>query len=689
MAALLCACSGDPADPPLGQLSLHLDSPTVVALTFDDTTADQFQVAAMAEARGMRLTFYVNSTRFGQSGFMTLDQVRSLQDRGHEIAGHTLSHVNLTTMGAEQARFDICNDRAALLDDGFAVTSFAYPFGGDNATVRQIVNDCGYDSARDIGGLVSISSCSGCPYANPIPPAVPYVLRTSGSVTPSTTLAQLQQYVTQAEQHGGGLVPIVFHRVCEGCDPYAVSPALLGQFLDWLQARPSTTRVATIDEIIGGPMREAVTVAAPAPDPQPPGNLLHNASLETNLDGDQVPDCWKEDGYGNNAATYALVNDAFDGNVAEKITITSWSSGARRLTTNLDYGFCAPPVTPGHTYAMTAAYKSTTPPRFSVQVRGANNVWRWFAESSTLPKSSAYRAATYTTPPMPSDATAISVGLTITGVGTVTMDAFSLVDTSQPPPPPDTTPPSLAIKCNDTACASTPYSDPVTVAVAASDASGVQELRYTTDGNDPTAGTLYSGPFVIAASSLVRATAVDGAGNRASASASIEISSPPPPTNLLANPSLEVDANGNQVPDCWQRGGFGTNIATFTLVPDAYDGSVAQRIDITSFSSGGRRLVSAQDSGTCAPAAQPGRSYVMTGFYKGNVAPRFSMYYRTTAGEWKWFAQSALLPVSATYREASYTTPALPSDATAISGGLSIFEVGWLTTDAYTLQEAP
>ena len=91
----------------------------------------------------------------------------------------------------------------------------------------------------------------------------------------------------------------------------------------------------------------------------------------------------------------------------------------------------------------------------------------------------------------------------------------------------------------------------------------------------------------------MRATAVDNAGNRASLTQAIAIASGPP--NLLRNPSLETDADGNQVPDCWQRGGFGTNTATFALVSDAFDGTRAQNVTITSFSSGARRLVSAQD----------------------------------------------------------------------------------------------
>lgn len=839
---------------------------TIVALTFDDTFSDNFQVGSILSARDMRGVFYVNSSRFGASGYMTRDQLLTLQRHGHEIAGHTISHANLTQISEADGRAQVCNDRYALMEAGFAVTSFAYPFGANNATAEQIVDDCGYNSGRDVGGLRDGNACVGCPYANALPLTAPFRVRTNDSVTTSTTLARMQDYVIQAERAGGGLVPIVFHHVCDGCNELAVSPAVLAQFADWLAARGPATQVGTMQEAIGGPMEPAIRATSTTAVTT---NLLQNPSLEIDANVNQIPDCWQRGGYGTNAATYALVNDAFDGSVAQRITMTSWSSGGRRLVTAQDAGTCAPRVTAGRTYRVTASYKSNVQPIFSIYYRKTNGTWAWFAQSPRLPASTAYRQATYTTPALPADATMISVGLTIIDVGTLTMDAFSLVDTAPTPNPSDTaapniaiscngaacstttypapvnlvltatdmggirevryttdgsdptngalytgplkltasatvrvtatdyagnranqsatvtvqegtdnTPPALTIACNGAACSTAPYTGPVTVALDATDAGGVREIRYTTNGSDPTNGTLYTGPFTVSASATINTTAVDNAGNRSNASAAITVQEAPTdttppalaiacnggacsstysapvqvsvtasdasgirevrysldgsdpstgtlytapftvstsatvravavdnannrteqtvaitiqeaPANLLQNASLELDADRNGIPDCWKRGGYGTNTATYTLVADAFDGTVAQRVDITSFSSGGRRLASAQDAGACAPAATPGRRYTVTARYKSNIAPRVSIYVRGTNGAWRWFAESAALPAASSYALATYTTPAMPSDATAISVGVSIFGVGSLTTDAYTLVAAP
>ena len=235
-------------------------------------------------------------------------------------------------------------------------------------------------------------------------------------------------------------------------------------------------------------------------------------------------------------------------------------------------------------------------------------------------------------------------------------------------------------------CSTTAYSALVTVALIASDAgSGVREIRYTIDGSDPVTGTLYAGPFTVGSTATVRSMAVDNADNRTSLSTPITIA---PVTNLLQNPSLEADVDGNQVPDCWKRGGYGTTTAVYRLVPDAFDGVRAQQLQITSWTSGGRRLASAQDAGACAPAVIPGRRYTMTGYYKSTIQPRFSVYYRNASGSWVWLAESALLPSASTYRQATYTSPPLPPGATHVSIGLSIFNVGTLTTDLVTLVEA-
>ena len=259
--AFLVACNATPSGAPAGPGATAPDarapdshpsgmSNVIVSLTFDDTLADQVQVGEMLAARNMHATFFVNSSRIGQSSYMTLAQVDQLRAAGNEIGGHTLDHLYLTQLDAENLHHQVCDDRNALVALGLNVTAFAYPFGDENTIVEQTVHDCGYMVARSIGGLYTSDSCGSCPYANQMPPANLYDVRTMPSVAGATTADSLEAYVIAAEQHGGGWVPYVFHHVCDACSSAQVRPAVLEQFLDRLQARGA--RVVTVSNVVGG-----------------------------------------------------------------------------------------------------------------------------------------------------------------------------------------------------------------------------------------------------------------------------------------------------------------------------------------------------------------------------------------------------------------------------------------------------
>jgi peptidoglycan/xylan/chitin deacetylase (PgdA/CDA1 family) len=86
------------------------DEPIVtVSLTFDDTEDEQLDAAAVLEAHGLVGTFYVNSPRLHQSSagaddWLSVADVQAMQQRGHEIGGHTLSHPYLTSLSEPERR---------------------------------------------------------------------------------------------------------------------------------------------------------------------------------------------------------------------------------------------------------------------------------------------------------------------------------------------------------------------------------------------------------------------------------------------------------------------------------------------------------------------------------------------------------------------------------------------------------
>jgi peptidoglycan/xylan/chitin deacetylase (PgdA/CDA1 family) len=228
---------------------------TVVTIGFDDGTVDQLGALPILQAHGMTATFFVNSGSIGDPEHLSWADLHTLFGAGNEIAGHTLNHVNLAPLTTAEARQEVCTDRNNLLTEGFAATSFAYPFGSFDGGTEQVVRDCGYNSGRGVSGI----SKTG-PFAETIPPLDPYATRTPPNPKKSTKLSTLELHVLNAEANGGGWVQFVFHRLCEQCGPYAITPAKFTAFLDFLQNEVGDGRVVvqTTAQVIDGPLQPPV-----------------------------------------------------------------------------------------------------------------------------------------------------------------------------------------------------------------------------------------------------------------------------------------------------------------------------------------------------------------------------------------------------------------------------------------------
>ena len=662
-------------------------APTVVSLTFDDGTATEYQSRALLSSHGMHGTYYINSSRLGSdSYYMTWAQVDDIAADGNEIGGHTAYHIDVPQTDATEAARQVCNDRVNLINRGYSVRSFAYPFGSFNATAKAIVSNCGYNSARTTNQFVP-------PPSETMPPQDPFAIRVAGAAATSISLATLQSYVTKVEQNGGGWAPLVFHQICNACDANAITPADFAAFLDWLQAREgSGTVVKTVGEVIGGAAQPAVAGPA-APAPPNGANALRNASLEQDSNANKAPDCWDFDNFGANTYAWTRTTDAHSGTAAERLDISGFGDGDGKLLVTRDMGFCTPSVTSGHKYRITAWYKSNAPVRFVTQTRDTVGAFSFWQTSPSFPSSSTWTQASWVTPNVPSGMNGVSFGLALASNGFVTVDDLGFDDAAASGGA-DTTAPTAAL----TAPADgTRIAGNTTLSASATDNVAVDHVDFLVDGS--VVGAATSGPYDFSWNSTsvpngahtVRARAVDLSGN-ATTSAAVSLTVANSFVNLLKNPSLET-ASGS-TPTCWLLGGYGLNTVSWTRTSDAFAGSFAEKLDVSSFSNGDRKLLPTQDTGACAPSATPGHTYTFSGSYKTTNDPNFLGtqplifgFYRSSAGAWTYWAQSARFAPATSWTKASWTTPALPAGATAISIGFGLNANGSVTLDDFTLAD--
>lgn len=135
-----------------GQADREMPSRPIV-ISFDDDHLNQYEFALpILEKYNLTATFYIYTAAVGRKKFMNWDQIKSLADRGMEIASHGISHPYLDRMiWTTQLEQEITDSKWKIEEKiGQPVKVFAYPFGTHNDRVEKIIRDSGYLSARGI-----------------------------------------------------------------------------------------------------------------------------------------------------------------------------------------------------------------------------------------------------------------------------------------------------------------------------------------------------------------------------------------------------------------------------------------------------------------------------------------------------------------------------------------------------------
>jgi peptidoglycan/xylan/chitin deacetylase (PgdA/CDA1 family) len=166
------------------------------------------------------------------------------------------------------------------------------------------------------------------------------------------------------------------------------------------------------------------------------------------------------------------------------------------------------------------------------------------------------------------------------------------------------------------------------------------------------------------------------------------IPNPPPAAvgvNALSNPSLETLDSFTGFPKCFQPGGWGTNTAAWTRATTGHTGTAAEQLTVTGYSSGDAKLLPTLDLGTCSPSVVPGHTYKLSTWYTSTGTTQFALYYRNTFNVWVYWTSSPWFATASAWTQATFTTPAAPADAVAMTFGLALIANGTLVTDDYSL----
>ena len=180
-----------------------------VIMTFDDGWDSVFTAAKpIMDANSQKGVAFIPTDLTGTPGYMTKDNLASLYRSGWDISSHTVSHVDLNSVGISELDSQLSQSRAILESWGFNRSSkfIAYPMNYYNDLVVNETKKY-YSLARD--GMSSLEQ----PHFYSTDSDLPYTIKAS-TVGNYTTVAAAKEMIDyQIGQKG--LLILVWHRLVE------------------------------------------------------------------------------------------------------------------------------------------------------------------------------------------------------------------------------------------------------------------------------------------------------------------------------------------------------------------------------------------------------------------------------------------------------------------------------------------
>ena len=134
-------------------------------LTVDDGGVSYHQVIAdLLEARGWRGHAFVSTDFIGQPGFLTVEQLRDLDARGHVIGSHSASHPSRFSSCRRDQMLQEWTDSRKVLEDllGHHVLTASLPGGYFSSTVAELAAESGLRVLFTSEPVTRIEQCAAC-----------------------------------------------------------------------------------------------------------------------------------------------------------------------------------------------------------------------------------------------------------------------------------------------------------------------------------------------------------------------------------------------------------------------------------------------------------------------------------------------------------------------------------------------
>ncbi len=104
-----------------------------ILLAFDDYNAESWEeYFDLFDRYNAKVTFFVNATE-------PTDFCYDAIERGHEIAFHTINHIDMTTITEEEVYIQAIKPIETFREHGIELTSFSYPYGAYSGELNDLL----------------------------------------------------------------------------------------------------------------------------------------------------------------------------------------------------------------------------------------------------------------------------------------------------------------------------------------------------------------------------------------------------------------------------------------------------------------------------------------------------------------------------------------------------------------------
>lgn len=215
----------------------------LISVTFDDGWESIYSNGLEVFDRyKIRTTQYILSGTFDEINYFSIEQVKSLQNLGHDIGSHTIDHPNLTGLNDAELVRQIKQSKTDLEGLFGPVVDFASPLSAFNERTVSVISDY-YRSHRNTFSDTSTVNHMDVNVKDYFDPYNIYAF----SVTKHTTISELKMLVQYAKKANGWLV-LNYHQIDDSDMTYSITKDTLEEHMLYLSL--TDVKIPTVREVL-------------------------------------------------------------------------------------------------------------------------------------------------------------------------------------------------------------------------------------------------------------------------------------------------------------------------------------------------------------------------------------------------------------------------------------------------------